>query len=159
MYVGWRLEVRGHGCSTDLCVCVRAFLMVLICWKWQDMSVDITISITRALSSLPIINTHIQDNQWSITTTEPSALQAYKYRLISDVWFVCVCVSTSSRPCSGWPGCSCPPLPSACRRRWRDGSPAPTCRCTEWPPPTWRTHTASNQTLTPAAVFHIQKPK
>lgn len=52
---------------------------------------------------------------------------------------VCMCVCTSSPPCSGLPGCSCPPRPSACRRHSRDDSPALTGRCTEWPPPTWHT--------------------
>lgn len=32
--------------------CCKAFFMALICWKWQDISVANTISMTRALNSL-----------------------------------------------------------------------------------------------------------
>lgn len=62
---------------------------------------------------------------------------------------------TSSHPCSDWPRCSCPLLPSACRRRWHDGSPALICRCTEWPPPTWQTHTKSSKSCYTVYVYCI----
>lgn len=79
---------------------------------------------------------------------EPFAFQIciYCIQVSTHEWVGSFCVCTSSRPCSGWSGCSSPPLPSACRRRWHDGSPALTCHCTEWPPPTWRTDTGGSTT-------------
>lgn len=38
--------------STHASGCCRAVFIALICWKWQDMSVAITISITKVRNSL-----------------------------------------------------------------------------------------------------------
>lgn len=44
------------GGGTYPSVCCRLCLIVLICWKWPDMSVDKTISMTRVRSSLQTVS-------------------------------------------------------------------------------------------------------
>lgn len=46
------IKTRCHT-PTHASGCCSAVFMALICWKWQDMSVAITISMTKVRNSLP----------------------------------------------------------------------------------------------------------
>lgn len=48
----WPFTAGHHNKVTHPSGCCKAFFIALICWKWQDISVANTISITNARNSL-----------------------------------------------------------------------------------------------------------
>lgn len=58
----WKtIDNEQNGKVTYPSVCCRVCRIVLICWKWPDISVDKTISMTKLRNSLRIIKRKMTD--------------------------------------------------------------------------------------------------
>lgn len=126
---------ENSGSVTHPSGCCSVFLIVLICWKWQDISVLMTISITSVRSSLweaqhsgsTELKAHaLSQNRPSIPHRNGTSQDIMP--ALSDK-----AQHTSSHLSRGWPGCSSHPLAWVCRLRSHGGFPEPSDRCTGWP--------------------------